>query len=179
MAVLPEDIELKELTEDDLGHMLRWLTDDRLLMYYDGRDTVYDEVSIREDYLDPLPPDSYRKIVLYRGEPVGYIQIFFADEELREEYCYSSDLEKVYAADMFIGVPEYWNMGMGTAMIEVLCAWLREERGAQAVILDPRKNNPRSIHVYGKCGFVQIGELPEHEIHEGEACDCILMERRL
>ena len=179
MAVLQEDIALRDMTEDDLGHMLRWFTDDRLLMYYDGRDTVYDEESIREDYMDPLPPDSYRKIILYRNEPVGYIQIFFADGELRGEYSYGSELEKVYAADMFIGVPEYWNKGIGTAAVEELCRWLRDERGAQAVIMDPRKNNPRSIHVYGKCGFVQIGELPGHELHEGELCDCVLMERRL
>ena len=177
MTADPGDVRIRDMTEADLEHMLRWLTDERVLTYYDGRDTHYDAVSIREDYMDPLPPDSYRKIAEYRGVPVGYIQIFFADEELREEYSYSGE-GRAYAADMFIGEADQWNMGIGTAVMKELCRWLREDRRADAVILDPRKNNPRAIHMYGKCGFRQIGELPGHELHEGELCDCVLMELR-
>ena len=178
MTALSEQISIREMTEEDLGVLLTWLTDPEVLMYYDGRDVHYDEGSLRENYWDPLPPDSYRMVIEYGGRPLGYIQIFFADDEIREEYSYSSDLSKVYAADMFIGVPEYWNRGIGTAAMEALCRWLRDSLGAEAVILDPRKNNPRAIHMYHKAGFSQIGELPGHEVHEGEVCDCVLMERR-
>ena len=179
MAALPEQISIRDMTEEDLSLLLKWLTDDDVLMYYDGRDVHYDEESLRENYWDPLPPDSYRMICEYGGKPIGYIQIFYADEEIREEYMYENGARKAYAVDMFIGLPEYWNRGIGTAVMETLCRWLRDSLRAQAVILDPRENNPRAIHMYHKAGFKKIGELPGHEIHEGEVCDCILMERRL
>ncbi len=173
-----DDISLRDLTEEDLGLLLKWLTDERVLEHYDGRDTRYDADSIREKYMEPLPPDSFRKIAEYRGMPLGYIQIFFADDKIREEYSYTGP-GKTYAADMFIGLPEYWNKGIGSAMIGQLCRWLSENRGADAVILDPRTENTRSVHVYEKCGFRKICLLPAHEMHEGQLCDCFLMECRL
>ncbi|HAQ9476940.1 TPA: GNAT family N-acetyltransferase, partial [Enterococcus faecium] len=43
---------------------------------------------------------------------------------------------------------------------------------ANAVILDPHKNNPRAIRAYQKSGFRIIEDLPEHELHEGKKEDC-------
>ncbi len=56
--------------------------------------------------------------------------------------------------------------------------FLKKERNATAVILDPHKNNPRAIRSYEKAGFRIIEDLPEHELHEGKKEDCYLMEYR-
>lgn len=45
---------------------------------------------------------------------------------------------------------------------------MKKERNANAVILDPHKNNPRAIRAYQKSGFRIIEDLPEHELHEGK-----------
>ena len=40
MTALSEQISIREMTEEDLSLLLTWLTDQRVLMYYDGRDAA-------------------------------------------------------------------------------------------------------------------------------------------
>ncbi len=70
-------------------------------------------------------------------------------------------------------------MGIGAEYCRVVCQYLRTEMDADAVILDPRKNNLRAVRAYQKAGFKIIKELPEHELHEGKKEDCVLMEWRV
>ncbi|WP_306307200.1 GNAT family N-acetyltransferase [Alicyclobacillus acidiphilus] len=44
------------------------------------------------------------------------------------------------------------------------------------MVMDPRVENTRAIHVYEKCGFRQVKLLPQRELHEGKRHDCWLME---
>lgn len=60
-----------------------------------------------------------------------------------------------------------------------MCTYLKEEKDADIVLLDPHKDNYRAIRAYQKAGFAIIGELLEHELFEGEKKDCWLMEKRL
>lgn len=56
-------------------------------------------------------------------------------------------------------------------MVQDILNWFLnfwKERNANAVILDPHKNNPRAIRAYQKSGFRIIEDLPEHELHEGK-----------
>ena len=50
--------------------------------------------------------------------------------------------------DQFIGEPNYWSKGIGTRYIKLIFEFLKKERNANAVILDPHKNNPRAIRAY-------------------------------
>ncbi|MHC0169800.1 hypothetical protein ACYIK0_14605, partial [Enterococcus faecium] len=49
-----------------------------------------------------------------------------------------------------------------TRYIKLIFEFLKKERNANAVILDPHKNNPRAIRAYQKSGFRIIEDLPEH-----------------
>ena len=80
--------------------------------------------------------------------------------------------------DQFIGEPEYWNKGIGTKYTKMVFDFLKKERNADAVILDPHQDNSRAIRMYQKAGFRIIEDLPEHELHEGKKQDCYLMEYR-
>ena len=62
--------------------------------------------------------------------------------------------------DQFIGEPNYWSKGIGTRYIKLIFEFLKKERNANAVILDPHKNNPRAIRAYQKSGFRIIEDLP-------------------
>ena len=75
--------------------------------------------------------------------------------------------EIVYGMDQFIGEPNYWSKGIGTRYIKLIFEFLKR-KNANAVILDPHKNNPRAIRAYQKSGFRIIEDLPEHELHEGK-----------
>lgn len=171
-------VSFRPMNEDDLGLMLKWLTDERVLEFYDGRDQKYTQETIRERYTKQRADGRYRVIIEYDAVPIGYAQIYQVQGELFHEYHYPKTDEKIFAMDQFIGETECWNMGIGTEYCKVACQYLQTEMGADRVILDPRKNNPRAIRAYQKAGFEIIKELPEHELHEGKKEDCVLMEWR-
>lgn len=178
MELTDRDIKIRSLRESDYPILLKWLTDERVLAYYGGRDLHYTMDSLTEHYQKEFA-DGFRVIIEYRNDPVGYGQVYRVTGELFEEYRYPKTDEIVYAMDQFIGEPDHWDMGIGSRYVEFMCRFLRETRKAGAVILDPHKDNPRAIRAYQKAGFQVIRTLPAHELFEGKKVDCWLMERKL
>ena len=171
-------IQIRDLTEEDLPLMLEWLTDDRVLECYEGRDVRFTMETLSAHFLEEIP-DGFRFIIEYLNQPIGYGQVYQLSGELFEEYDYPDEGRVVFAMDQFIGEPDYWNQGIGTEFLRVMTAHLKESMGADRVLLDPHKNNHRAIRAYEKAGFKVIKILPEHELFEGEMKDCYLMEKEL
>ena len=178
MDIVQNELRIRTLTNDDFLLMLKWLTDDRVLEFYGGRDKHYTLDSITEHYSKPWEDEVFRVIIEYEGNPIGYGQIYKMYDELYEEYHYPKNEEIVYGMDQFIGEVDYWSKGIGTKFIKMVFDFLRKERGADAIILDSHKNNIRAIKAYQKAGFRIIEDLPHHELHEGKYEDCYLMEYR-
>ena len=170
------DIRVRSMTDDDFPLMLKWLTDERVLEFYAGRDTHYSFETLKSHYSEVWDTVYYRVILEYKGHAIGYGQIYQLNDALYEEYRYPKNGEKVFAADQFIGEPEYWSRGIGTRYMQTILDFLKTVEHADAVILDPHKENTRAIRAYEKAGFQIIDELPEHELFEGEKVDCYLME---
>lgn len=178
MNIVENEIRIRNLTDKDFSLMLKWLTDERVLEFYDGRDKKYTLETIKEHYTEVWEDEVIRVIIEYYGKPIGYGQIYKMYDELYTEYHYPKTNEIVYGMDQFIGEAEYWNKGIGTRCMKMILEFLRKERNASAVILDPHQNNPRAIKAYQKAGFRIIEDLKEHELHEGKKEDCYLMEYR-
>ena len=86
-----------------------------------------------------------------------------------EEYSYPDTGRIVYAMDQFIGEPEYWNKGIGSSYLKLMADYLKKkEKGAEIILLDPHKSNPRATRAYEKVGFRIINSLPEYELFEGK-----------
>lgn len=169
-------IYIRPLTgaDADVALMAKWLTDERVLAFYEGRDKPASEERVREVYLpqpnDPLVPC----IVEHEGVAIGYLQFYPIDEETRPLYSLAPQ-ERAWGIDQFIGEVDYWNRGIGTAMVRTIVEYLFAEQQAERVVLDPRTTNTRAIRVYEKCGFAAVKVLPEWELHEGVKWDCLLM----
>ena len=176
--IISENIRIRTLTDSDFPLMLKWLTDERVLEFYGGRDKKYTLESIKEHYTKKWQDEVIRVIIEYNNIPIGYGQIYKMYAELYEDYNYPKTDYIVYGMDQFIGEPEYWNKGIGTQYMKMILEFLRKEKKADAVVLDPHKDNQRAIKCYEKSGFKIIKELPEHEIFEGTQMDCYLMEYR-
>lgn len=174
-----EDISIRLLEEADFPLMFKWLTDERVLRYYGGRDLKYTMETLADHYSEKYESDGFRVMIQYQTVPIGYGQVYQVAGELFEEYGYPKTENKVYAMDQFIGEPAYWNQGIGSAYIRRMCKYLKEERGAEVILLDPHKNNTRAVRAYQKAGFQIIGELLQHEMFEGKKEDCWLMEMKL
>lgn len=173
-----ENIRVRTLTDDDFSLMLKWLTDERVLEFYGGRNKKYTLETIKEHYSAKWKDEVLRVIIEYNNIPIGYGQIYKMYDELYEDYNYVKSDEIVYGMDQFIGEPEYWSKGIGTKYTTMVFDFLKKERNADAVILDPHQDNLRAIKMYQKAGFRIIKDLPEHELHEGKKEDCYLMEYR-
>lgn len=168
-------ILVRDLAEGDLPLMLKWLTDDRVLEYYEGRDANFTMDTLAAHYLEEIP-DGFRVIIEHAGAPIGYAQAYRLAGELHDEYGYPDDGRVVYAMDQFIGEPAYWGKGIGPSFLRLMAAYLKEAKAADVILLDPHKSNPRAIRAYEKAGFRIVKTLPAHELFEGKWEDCWLME---
>lgn len=181
LDIVQDKIRIRTMASDDAAVLLKWMTDMRVLEFYEGRDKRYTPELIQEVFFEDDEEDGenmIKAILEYDSKPIGYGQIYGITGEAYEEYGYVNRNETVYGIDQFIGEPDYWNRGIGTEYLRIVLKYLREEKGADAVILDPHQDNVRAIKCYQKAGFRIIKSLPEHELHEGKMRDCYLMEYR-
>ena len=169
-------IRLRELEESDKPILLKWLTDERILNFWEGKSAVFDMDRINAQYYCEEEVEVIRAIIEFEGQSIGYVHMYNLDKTLMEEYEYSITDKVVYGIDQFIGEPEFWNRGIGTGFMKLVLKYLTNEKNADIVILDPHADNPRAIRCYEKVGFKKIKDLPKHEMHDGEMVDCVLME---
>ncbi len=170
-------VALRPLEEGDASLLLRWLTDPRVLEYWEGPGAVFNLQRIQEDFFED-EWNASRAIIQYEGQDAGYVQVYQLDEEMCKEYHYPCPEGKAFGIDQFIGEPGLWGRGIGRRFIRLLLDFLKE-RGAQAVVLDPHADNLRAIRCYEACGFKKVKLLPRHEMHGGVLVDCWLMEWKI
>lgn len=178
MRIEEGDLLIRPFAKDDLPLMLKWLTDDRVLEYYEGRDVRFTMDTLSAHFLEEIP-EGFRVIIEHAGTPIGYGQAYRLRGELLEEYSYPDDGRVIYAMDQFIGEPAYWSQGIGSSFLRLMAAYLKAEKAAEVILLDPHKSNPRAVRAYEKAGFRIVKPLPAHELFEGKLEDCWLMEREL
>lgn len=171
-------VALRPLEKPDAPLLLRWLTDRRVLEYWEGPSIRFTPQRIEEDFYT-AEEAARRCVIEYEGRAIGYLQIYRLDQELLAEYEYSPEPESLcFGIDQFIGEPEYWGRKIGRAFISLIVRHLTQKEGAVSVILDPHADNLRAIRCYEACGFRKLKFLPAHELHDGALVDCWLMEYR-
>ena len=180
------DVTIRRMQDDltDYTLMSRWLTDPDVLTYYHGRDNPYDLNQtiahyaprvLREDGVTPC-------IIEYGSRPIGYLQYYRDDDEnpLLDEPAVSEALghqayENPYGIDLFIGEPDAWNKGIGTAVLRLFIHHMLKSSMADIVLIDPQTWNKRAIRCYKKCGFTPLTVLQKRELHEGAYQDSLIM----
>ncbi|MGM0883890.1 MAG: GNAT family N-acetyltransferase [Bacillota bacterium] len=168
------NIEVRELSEEDAGLLVKWLSDERVLEYYEGRDNPHDIILVKKHFYE-RQYNITQCIIEYNKEPIGYLQYYSISNTEYEHYGYNNDLN-VYGMDQFIGEINYWNRGIGTDLIKATIQHIIKSKQVNKIVMDPQCWNHRAIKVYEKCGFTKKKLLPKHEWHEGEFRDCWLIE---
>ncbi|MDM9384936.1 GNAT family N-acetyltransferase [Chlorogloeopsis sp. ULAP01] len=176
-----DGISIHLMQEDihDYQLMAKWLTDEKVLEFYEGRDNPFPLERIIETYqplvrgYDPVVPCLF----YYQNIPIGYIQYYSVNdlpETDRQKYCLENT-DFIYGIDLFIGESTCWNKGIGTKVVSGIVDYLFEQLQAVKVVIDPDVKNIRAIRCYEKCGFIKVKLLPKHELHEGKYQDNWLM----
>ncbi|MFS0554412.1 GNAT family N-acetyltransferase [Brevibacillus sp. 179-C9.3 HS] len=169
-----DDLKVRPLLPSDAAHLIKWLSDEHVLTYYEGRDRPHDETLVQQNFY-PEDDNATRCLILYEDEPIGYAQFYLLEATEKQHYEYAHD-DVAYGMDQFIGEPTYWNRGIGTQLVKAILHYLHTEKGAQRVAIDPQASNERALRCYEKCGFRKVKMLPLHEWHEGSMRDCWMME---
>ena len=172
-------VGLRPLRDDegDYRQFSQWLTDERVLEWYEGRDQPYP----LERVIAKFSPRVLRReavmpcFILLAGRPVGYLQYYPVTDAAGYEL---ESAEDTWAFDLFVGEPELWSAGVGSTALRLAVRYVFEEHGAKHCVIDPRVDNPRAIRAYEKLGFTKVKVLVGHEEHEGAMRDCWLMELR-
>lgn len=168
--------QVRSLKCTDIALLVKWLSDPEVLIFYEGRDNPFDKNKIREVFFDPS--DAAQKCIFsYINKPIGYVQYYELEKDEKKEFGYESK-QQIYGMDQFIGETDYWNKGIGTLLVQTMIQFLKKEKEAEAIVMDPQAWNVRAIRCYEKCGFQKVKILPKHEWHEGSYRDCWLMEWR-
>lgn len=75
MEIVQDKIRIRTLINDDFPLMLKWLTDDRVLEFYGGRDKKYTLESLKEHYTEEWEDEVFKDItkniginILKKGE---------------------------------------------------------------------------------------------------------------
>ena len=166
------DLSVRYLKDEDVHYLLKWLTDPNVLSYYEGRDRPYTKMKVREDFY--LDDDEIRCMVLYKEIPIGYLQ-FYPLKEIEGITLPS----RSYGMDQFIGETSYWNLGIGKLLVQSIVHYIKTTLKGSFIVMNPQVWNKRAIRCYEKAGFRSVGVLPNHEHHEGNWNDCLLMVKDL
>ncbi|ACC82809.1 GNAT family N-acetyltransferase [Nostoc punctiforme] len=181
MLIQQDEITIRLMQDEmhDYKLMAKWLTDEQVLKFYEGRDNLFDLERIIETYKpaiegnDPVVPCLF----YYQNISIGYLQYCALNDlsQTDRQLYYLEQTDYVYGIDLFIGETDYWNKGIGTKILSAIITYLFEHLQAHKIVIDPHLGNPRAIRCYEKCGFVKLKLLPAHELHEGKYSDCWLM----
>jgi aminoglycoside 6'-N-acetyltransferase len=159
--------------------MGRWLTDERVLEFYGGRDRPVTAEAARAEYVEHTPDGARTTacVIELDEEPIGYLQFYRWADWPEAASQIGLDDRDAFGIDLFIGEPDRWNRGIGTRVIEVVARYLFDDRGASALTLDPLTTNARAIRAYEKAGFRKQRIVRDTDLHEGERRDLWLMVR--
>ncbi|MVO99533.1 GNAT family N-acetyltransferase [Paenibacillus lutrae] len=169
------ELSVRKLAPEDAHLLVKWLSDPRVLEYYEGRDRPHDPALVQENFYNDnegVTPC----IIEYQSVPIGYLQFYSIEEEERNVYGYGENEANMMGMDQFIGEVEYWNKGIGSLLVGATVQYLIEHQEAEKIIMDPQTWNTRALKVYEKNGFTKKKLLEKHEYHEGEWRDCWLIE---
>ncbi|MET3549542.1 aminoglycoside 6'-N-acetyltransferase [Paenibacillus favisporus] len=169
-----QGVSVRKLEAGDADHLVRWLSDPRVLEYYEGRDRPHDMAMVQEHFYRDDQIEAC--IIQLDDRDIGYIQYYHVDPEEREVYGYGEGDGRIFGMDQFIGEPDCWNRGIGTRLIQGMVSYLTNTLQADKIVMDPQTWNARALRVYEKCGFRKIKLLEKREWHEGEYRDCWLIE---
>lgn len=175
-----QNLIVRHLTHADAPHLARWLGDPRVQPYWEGVESPSTEAEVVDRFWGEGAEDHVMLCLVERDEqPIGFLQyLHLADEpETVAEYGLDdASPDGLWGIDLFIGVPELWNQGIGTELVRATVTYLFRDLDARKLVIDPQTWNQRAIRCYEKAGFRKVKLLPHHERYEDEWRDGWLME---
>jgi aminoglycoside 6'-N-acetyltransferase len=141
---------VRPATDDDADRLVAWHADPEVARFWDGKAFTRDELlaRLRRERVDAW-------IVEAGGEPVGYLQSWWDEDEPRRG-----------GLDGFL-VPEARGRGLMPDAAHSLAQSLLDS-GWQYVTVDPYAWNEQALRGWAKAGFVEVSRHPADDEHAHE-----------
>lgn len=170
------DIAIRPMLDVDSDYhlMAKWLSDPRVYKFIHGKPK--DLVWVKNKYGSRIRKEEKINacIIEFKNQPIGYIQ-YFNIKPYEKDYE-MENTQDIWAVDMWIGEPDFWEKGIGSKSLKLLVDYIFKNLNAQKIIIDPHIDNPRAIRAYEKTGFKKVSILKKHEMYKDIRVDAWLME---
>jgi aminoglycoside 6'-N-acetyltransferase len=166
---------------DDYAMIVRWRAEPHVHAWWDPDEPApsYDQVVEEYGPRAQVDGDTTSCIIERRGRPVGYVQFYRWASTPEEARAMDVSVDDgTFGLDIFIGKPELIGLGIGTRVVDLLCRYLEDERGASGIALTTELANDRAQRAYEKAGFRKTKEVLDLDTRDGQRVRAWLMERR-
>ncbi|MDB5050674.1 MAG: ribosomal-protein-alanine acetyltransferase [Fibrobacteres bacterium] len=96
--------------------------------------------------------------------PMGWV---WADPEVQGFACAVGAADEAELQAIAVA-RDHWSRGVGSALMESLCAWARSN-GLRTLHLEVREGNARALEFYARWGFTSAGRRPKYYRDNAEA----------
>ncbi|HEY9714380.1 MAG TPA: GNAT family N-acetyltransferase [Chroococcales cyanobacterium] len=151
-----DEIALRRLTEQDLGHLLRWLNAPHVAMWWDGQ---VDYEGVTKKYGPLLEPDAPVKIYVIElsGRPIGFVQCY--RHSIDKEYAAEIGIPNAAGIDYLIGEADCIGKGIGTRALSAVAEVVFDlYPDIEIVVADPQTGNTASWRALEKAGYERLDE---------------------
>jgi aminoglycoside 2''-phosphotransferase len=176
------DLAIRRMRDDPSEYelMVRWRNESHVREWWDPDDLPMTLAAAVEEYRADTREDSpTTACIIERGnEPIGFLQFYrWSDHPSAAEMLEISLDQGAWGLDLFIGEPSQVGHGVGTQVINLLCRFLFEERGASSVALVAAQDNTRALRAYEKAGFRRVQAVLDTDVKDGQRVRSWLLER--
>jgi len=148
--------------EDVNSKLIGWLNSPTINRYLEVRRATVTEHSQKEFVKQKIESSSeyYFLVMDSRHNGIGTASLSWDGENRKA------------AIGLMIGDAEYWNKGLGSEIIEVLCSFAFDSLGVRKVVAGILEPNKASLRAFMKAGFSMEAQLKEEAVLEdGEIVD--------
>jgi aminoglycoside 6'-N-acetyltransferase len=166
------DLAIRRLRDDPFDYelLVRWRNEPHVREWWDPDDPPTTLASAIEEYRADTRRDSPTTacIIEQDGSPIGFLQFYrWSDEPSDAEVLGISLEQEAWGLDLFIGEQAMVGRGVGPRVIDLLCRFLFEERGASSVALVAAQENARALRAYEKAGFRRVRSVLDTDVKDG------------
>lgn len=171
------DITIRPMQDElfDYKLMTKWLSDPKVYEFVHGKPKDLEWVKNKYSPRIQKKENINACFIEFKKQPIGYVQYF--DIKKYEKDYVMQNTKDVWAIDIWIGEPDFWEKGIGSKTVKLLVDYIFKNHMAKKIIIDPHTDNPRAIRAYEKAGFKKVRILKNHEDYKDTKVDAWLMEQ--
>jgi RimJ/RimL family protein N-acetyltransferase len=166
------ELAIRRMRDDpsDYELIVRWRNEPHVREWWDPDDPPMTLAAAIEEYRADTRGGSPTTacIIEQNGSPIGFLQFYrWSDEPSDAEVLGISLDQDAWGLDLFIGEPSQVGRGVGPRVIDLLCRFLFDERGASLVALVAAQDNARALRAYERSGFRRVQAVLDTDVKGG------------